>query len=81
VTVVTDTRSSSGKEEQQFDEKLSFDVKRIVRKKILVFTYFERFRKAFIESGKNEVLIASGKYSLWVGGLIALFSKVKIIGI
>lgn len=69
VTVLTDIRSKMGVEEQQFDDKLSFKVVRIKRHKFILFTYLKRiliYRKLVT---KSNLVLATGKFSLWMVGL------------
>ena len=81
VKLISDTRSSNGKEESDFDKDLSFEVIRIPRKNVIFFSYFLRFKKAFDLSRDSDIVISSGKYSLWVGAVLSLFFKRKFVAI
>ena len=81
VTVLTNTRSESGSEETQYDQGLTFAVKRIPRHKITLRTYVQRIRDARRQIRSNEVILASGKFSLWITGFWSLFYKRKYLAI
>lgn len=72
VSVLADYRSVS--EDDSFDVKQEFKVIRIKRN---IFTYLNRFKKAFSLIKKNDVVISSGKFSLWIGAVLKLFFKQK----
>lgn len=73
VTVLTDYRSE--KEDDFFDKQQHFSVTRVKRN---FFTYFNRFRLAFLLIKKSETVIASGKFSLWIAASMKLlFPKQK----
>lgn len=77
VTVISDFRSCI--DDTAFDNNQDFKIIRIKRN---ILTYLNRFLHAIKYSFNNEVIICSGKFSLWMGGtLTLLFSKKKIIGI
>lgn len=81
VKLISDTRSPDGREDRNFDKDLSFDVIRVPRKKVILFSYFLRIKKAFYLSRESEIIISSGKYSLWVGAFLSLFFKRKFVAI
>ncbi|MAZ72112.1 MAG: glycosyltransferase [Flavobacteriaceae bacterium] len=81
VTVLTDMRSALGQEERNFDFKQAYKVKRIPRKKFMLLTYLKRIYSAVALCNKNDVILVSGKFSLWIGGLLSLISSKKIIGV
>lgn len=72
ISVLTDFRSE--KEDIAFDDKQNFNITRIQRNKL---TQFQRIRKAFSLAKQNETIICSGKFSLWLGGLLQLFHSNK----
>lgn len=77
VSVMSDFRSP--KEDTAFDQKQDFSVYRIQRNK---WTYLNRIRKAFSLATQNERLLASGKFSLWLGALLkCFFPKKKTIAV
>ena len=76
VSVLTDYRTSAKVVENDFDSRQNFIILRIPRFKILIYTYLKRlwaFHK-LIESNKPDVLIASGKFPLW---MVAFMAKNK----
>lgn len=81
VKVLCDNRSLNGLEEIAFDKNLDFKVVRISRKKIIFFTYLSRIQSAFSIGRNSDILICSGKFSLWLGGFLSLFLKKKFIAI
>lgn len=77
VTVITDIRSS--KEDVDFDAKQDFKIIRIKRN---YFTYLNRVFKAIINAEKKNVIICSGKFSLWLGAILQYaFSRKKYVAI
>ena len=81
VTVIADQRSEEGKEEHDFDQQQDFKVVRVKRRATLVWTYLKRFFIARKLIKTNNVLLVSGKFPLWVGGLLSLVSNKPIFGI
>jgi len=81
VTLVCDVRSESGEEESLFDKELSFEVIRIPRKKILIFSYIKRITKAFSLVRNSELVICSGKFPLWLGALMGRFYNSQFVAI
>jgi len=72
VSVVTDFRSP--KEDTVFDQNQKFAIYRIQRNK---WTYLNRIKKGFSLATKNEIIIVSGKFSLWLGALLKCFFPKK----
>jgi len=81
VHVLTDQRSGEGKEEQEFDTEQDFEILRIERKSPMIFSYFNRIIKSFQLAKKNDTILLSGKFSLWVGGILSLFLNKKYVAI
>lgn len=81
VKLVCDTRSANGEEERMFDKNLSFEVIRIGRKKMLLLSYLSRIKTAFSLTTDSELIISSGKFSLWLGALLSFFFKKKYIAV
>jgi len=81
VTVLTDRRSKDGLDEVAFDDKQPFLVKRVVRRPFIFISYFNRIRMAFSLLRRNDVVLLSGKFSLWIGGMLSLFSSKKMIAV
>lgn len=73
VSVLTDIRSDTGEEEKLFDTQLDFFVHRIKRYRWLPWTYFIRMLKSFQLARSADLIILSGKFSLWVGGVLDMF--------
>lgn len=81
VQVLTDTRSMEGKPEIEFDASLPFAVYRIQRNKVILVSYINRFLKAVNLVKNTDVVIASGKFSLWMVFFLQLFYKKKYIAV
>jgi phosphatidylinositol alpha-1,6-mannosyltransferase len=76
VTVITDQRSKTGKEEHIFDQTLPFVVSRIKRQDLRFRMYFQRLiitRKLFRNASH---IIATGKFSLWNVAFLSAFQKI-----
>ncbi|WP_411767131.1 glycosyltransferase family 4 protein [Winogradskyella sp. A3E31] len=80
VTVITDQRGDL-EDEALFDNKLSFTVKRIPKTSARFVMYFERLRRLIAVLRSADVLIATGKFSLWLGALVSSFYNLKTIAI
>lgn len=83
VLVVCDQRSNDILDDINYDLKLPFNVIRIKRRKFNLITYLSRINKGFQVLFNNyEVIIASGKFSLWLCGFYSiLFRNKKYIAI
>tara|TARA_R110000823_G_scaffold243818_1_gene368016 strand:+ start:38201 stop:39289 length:1089 start_codon:yes stop_codon:yes gene_type:complete len=81
IQLVCDARSANGEAERIFDKNLSFEVIRITRKKLIFRSYLNRITTAFSLLRHNELIICSGKFSLWLGAFLTFFSKNKFIAI
>lgn len=81
VNVITDQRSENGTEESSFDACLPFYVTRIKRYKFRVVMYVLRLFKTFKAIKSSDVVIATGKFSLWNVALCNLYFKRKSIAI
>lgn len=79
ITVCTDQRSSVLADDLEFDCKQSFTVHRIQRYSFLIWTYVQRIWMSLqlIISNTPDVIIASGKFSLWQGAFLKLFFSKK----
>lgn len=76
VTVISDYRSP---DDYAFDLKQTFRVIRIKRNWL---TYFNRIFNSYLVSKQSQIIMSSGKFSLWIGALLNIFlSKKKFIGI
>lgn len=81
VKLMCDTRSKNGDTESSFDKNLPFEVVRIPRERIVLISYLNRIKTAFSLTSNSEIIICSGKFSLWLGGLISIFFKRKFIAV
>ncbi len=81
VKVICDRRSIEGREEEIFDSSLNFQVIRIPRRKILLYSYVHRIIMGFKLAGATDIIIASGKFPLWLGGFLSLFFQTKNIAV
>ena len=81
VQVISDQRSGEGKEERDFDSAQDFEVIRIPRKKLIFLSYFHRILKSFQLSKKTDIVLLSGKFSIWIGGLLSLFLSKKYVAV
>ena len=68
VSVISNVRSIN--EDLEFDKQQDFKIYRIKRN---LFTKVNRLKKAFLLTKKNEIIICSGKFSLWTGSFLKLF--------
>lgn len=68
VSILTDFRSE--KEDIAFDKEQDFTIYRVKRNKL---TQFNRIQKAFSVAQKKNIIICSGKFSLWIGGILKMF--------
>ena len=75
ITVVTDQRSDEGIAESIYDERLPFAVQRIKKRTPRILMYLDRVYKIFKALKEADMVIASGKFSLWVVALCTLFRK------
>lgn len=80
VTVLSDQRTYDPLE-LEHDHQLKFNVIRTKLRKKRVFMYFFRLFQLFELVKKNEVIIASGKFSLWMVALSSIFYKRKKIAV
>ncbi|MFN0036634.1 MAG: glycosyltransferase family 4 protein [Saprospiraceae bacterium] len=84
VTVLTNARGKGRAAEQAFDAALPFRVRRTPRSCIALFTYLSRVAGFLFFLFKNPrcTVIASGKFSLWMGAAGNLFfPKNRYVGI
>ena len=81
VDVITDQRSASGKEEETFDSLLKFNVHRVALHKLRIRMYLKRIGLLLYKMKSSEIVIASGKFSLWIVAAVSLFYKRKYIAV
>ena len=68
VSILTDFRSE--KEDIAFDKEQDFEIYRVKRNKL---TQFNRIKGAFSLAKSKETIICSGKFPLWIGGILKTF--------
>lgn len=81
VQVITDQRSGEGEEEKLFDQLQSFKTLRIKRRRLILVSYLHRILKAFQLAKQQDVILLSGKFSIWVGGLLSLFIQKEYVAV
>jgi phosphatidyl-myo-inositol dimannoside synthase len=84
INLVSDFRSINKQDDLVYDQSLPFSIHRITRHRFLWITYLFRFIKIFqlLLNNRPDVVLTSGKFSLWLGGFYQLFfKKVKWIGV
>ncbi len=75
VEVIADQRSLDLKTELEFDQKVPFVVKRIKLRNPRIFMYFDRVFKTYKSIKRSDLVIATGKFSLWNVACCTLFLK------
>ena len=81
VTVVSDSRSKSGTYEARFDETLPFKMERITVKKVRSVMYFKRLQLLKKHIPNHDIVLATGKFSLWSVGFFSLLYSNKYIAV
>jgi len=83
IIVLTNSRSEEGKIENDFDVLQDFKVVRVQRTHYSLFTYWNRWKVYYklIKTEKFAVILASGKFSLWLVGLYPFSKKIKKIAV
>ncbi|WP_282134465.1 glycosyltransferase family 4 protein [Seonamhaeicola maritimus] len=81
VSVIADARSTTGAEETLFDKTLPFEVHRVWVKNVRLFIYLKRFVLLSRVLRHHDLVIASGKFSLWSVGFFSLFYKRRYIAV
>ncbi|WP_460219692.1 glycosyltransferase family 4 protein [Psychroserpens sp. MEBiC05023] len=81
VTVIADQREFSNDSEHDFDANLPFSVKRIQMRKLRVLMYVDRIIKTMRIMKKTDVIMATGKFSLWNVALCNTFYKLPNLAI
>ena len=77
VTVLADQRSVELQDDLNFDQTLAVKVVRIKRKKPALLTYLNRVGVAFKLIQNNEIILASGKFPLWIVALLSAVHRSK----
>ncbi len=81
VRVIADQRSADGDAEFHFDKGLEYSVQRIDLKTWRLFMYLNRLISLLREVKNNDVVLASGKFSLWSVAFASLFYKRSYIAV
>lgn len=81
VAVIADQRSASGKEEETFDGLLKFKVHRVRIRNMRLLMYVKRIILLFHLLKATDVVLASGKFSLWSVALASLFYKRRYVAV
>lgn len=81
ITVLADQRNSLHLVEATFDKELSFEIHRIILRKLRLIMYFNRIYKVLRLISKNEIIIASGKFSLWIVAIASLLYNKKYVAV
>lgn len=81
ISVLTDQRSSNNREETTFDAELRMTVHRIKLQKFRGFMYIQRFLILLSLVRSADVVLASGKFSLWIVALSNVLKKRKCIAV
>ena len=81
VEVVTDQYEIDNNNEEVFDNKQLFSIKRVGIKKIRLLMYLDRFLLVLKLMRNNQVIIASGKFPLWIVSFSTLYYRRKFIAI
>lgn len=83
VSLLTDYRSSDLRKENEHDEQLNFEIIRIQRYNFIFKTYIRRFLsyRKFIKKERPDVVIASGKFPLWLVAFGRSKPKLKKIAV
>ncbi len=81
VTVLTDYRSQDYSAENKFIDDQVFKVVRVKRYKLILLTYLKRIFVYLKLLRRNDIIFASGKFSLWMVGLNIFFNNRKRIAV
>lgn len=76
IQVITDQRAS-GVEEKKFDSLQRFGIVRVSIHKIRLFMYIKRVLLLLKYINSSNIIIASGKFSLWSVGFLSVFFPSK----
>jgi glycosyltransferase involved in cell wall biosynthesis len=77
VTVICDQRAKNLSDDLLFDATLPIKVQRTSRKQPAVLTYLSRLKTTLSLIKQHDVVLASGKFPLWVVALCSLFYESK----
>jgi phosphatidylinositol alpha-1,6-mannosyltransferase len=82
VEVLTNSRTGGGSDEVLFDQEQAFKIHRVKRKSLVV-TYLKRIQllKKVSKSFTPNIIIGSGKFSLWLVGFFVQKKEIKKVAI
>jgi phosphatidylinositol alpha-1,6-mannosyltransferase len=81
VTIVADQRDPNLQTEAAFDTKLPITVHRVPLKKRRFYMYLKRIQLVTSLLKQQDVVILSGKFPLWLGGVLSRFYKIKWLAV
>lgn len=81
LSVITDTRSKANQIEIDFDASLDFAVHRVKLQQFRIRMYFERIWLLFKFIKNANIIIASGKFSLWIVAFASIWYKRKYLAV
>lgn len=81
VNLLCDYRSKNTEAENEYDKILPFKVKRIPRKDLVFLSYIARVKAAIALAKNSELIVCSGKFSLWLGAFLSLFFNKNFVAI
>lgn len=81
ITLIADQRDADNEVEQRFDQSLSFKVLRVKLRKIRTLMYFQRLFKLFKHARRHDMIMATGKFSLWSVAMLRLFFRKETLAI
>ncbi|MCG2430476.1 glycosyltransferase family 4 protein [Aequorivita xiaoshiensis] len=81
VNLLCDYRSKNTIYENEYDKNLPFKVTRIPRKDLAFLSYIARVKAAVTLAKNSELIICSGKFSLWLGAFLSLFFNRKFVAV
>ncbi|ARN76545.1 hypothetical protein BST97_00180 [Nonlabens spongiae] len=77
VKVIADQRSVEGNEEAEFDKQQKFQIQRVQRNQLILWTYLKRIVSSNRSFSRFDLVIATGKFSLWQIHILKLLKGSK----
>lgn len=81
VEVLTEFRSEHRQEELAFDREQTFSIKRVPRRRWMLLSYFQRIGTALSLAIHSDLVMASGKFSLWTAGLLQFLMQRTFVAV
>lgn len=81
VDVLADERKEYRKHQEEFDTKSQFSTHRIKLHKFRGLMYLDRFKTLTGLIQQNEIILASGKFPIWLVGAFSMFYKRKFLAV